>query len=57
MPTPVVWALSAVLVILAVTLGVVAVTSGVDPLVLVGVLTTVGAWFAPSPISRTSDEV
>ena len=48
-PTPVVWALSAVLVILATALAVASVTSGIDPFVLVGVLTTVGAWIIPSP--------
>lgn len=56
MPTPVVWALSAVLVILAVALAVVAVTSGIDPAIVVGLFTTIGAWLVPSPLSSSAEE-
>lgn len=49
MPNPVVWAIALVMVIMASALAVVAIMHGIDPLVLVGVLTTVGAWVIPSP--------
>lgn len=55
MPTPVMWALSAVLVIAATALAVMAVTNGLDPLILVGLVTTVGAWLVPSPIHSSTE--
>ncbi len=53
---PVTVTLCLVVLILSVTFGVLAVVNGIDPVVIVGLITTVIGVLAPSPLPRISEQ-